>query len=121
MGGRVKYNVDADRIRCRDGHGAMARYYPNVGWRTGFYSGWRRIYYLEGRWEALQTRIEPVIFHWAPWWANWNGLSFRDLYAARYSAVLNIPANGYYDLCITSDDASLLYLDSLKLVDNDGI
>jgi hypothetical protein len=45
---------------------------------------------------------------------------YNQWYAIRCTGQLVITKSGYYNFSVASDDASILYIDGVKLVDNDG-
>ena len=54
---------------------------------------------------------------------DWDGLGdlFRDNFAVRYTAWLNVPADGVYTFFLESDDGSVLYLDEEEVIDNSDL
>ena len=53
----------------------------------------------------------------------WEGMGdeFADNFAARYTALLDVPADGEYTFVLESDDGSLLSIDGETLIDNSSL
>lgn len=51
--------------------------------------------------------------------AFWQG-GATDNFAARYTGALQVETAGRYTLYLTSDDGSALYIDGVRVIDNDG-
>ena len=50
-----------------------------------------------------------------------EGQIAADWYAIHFKGSLNVLEAGEYDLCLTSDDGSQLYIDETPVIDNDGV
>lgn len=44
----------------------------------------------------------------------------KDFFAIQWEGLLDVPSDGLYTFYLSSDDGSMLYLDKLLLIDNDG-
>ena len=53
----------------------------------------------------------------------WEGLddTYKDTFASRHRAFIEIPASGLYTFSIESDDGSALFIDGSRLILNDGV
>ena len=68
------------------------------------------------------ARVEADIFRDStndPW--EGLGAGFRDSFASRHTALLNIPADGEYTFSLESDDGSALWIDGGLVADNGGL
>eukprot|EP01138_Halocafeteria_seosinensis_P000303 gb/GECG01000312.1/.p1 GENE.gb/GECG01000312.1/~~gb/GECG01000312.1/.p1 ORF type:complete len:471 (+),score=18.84 gb/GECG01000312.1/:1-1413(+) len=50
-----------------------------------------------------------------------SGNPVSNLFFAHFSSLLNVPETGKYQIYLTSDDGSNLYIDGEKVLDNDGL
>ena len=71
---------------------------------------------------ADYARVDPqVVFPYdSEVWTELRGRFPAD-YASRHSGFLEIPAGGTYRLHLKSDDGSVMYIDGIKVIDNDGL
>ena len=78
--------------------------------------------YYEGKWktlpdfDSLKVRQKEVVSSIS----LMPDKSFND-YAIRFSGYINVPEDGFYTFYSKSDDGSTVYINDIKVVDNDGI
>ena len=78
--------------------------------------------YYEGKWktlpdfDSLKVRRKEVVSSIS----LMPDKSFND-YALRFSGYINVPEDGFYTFYSKSDDGSAVYINDIKVVDNDGI
>ena len=51
----------------------------------------------------------------------WSGVPVKDTFAMRWTGILDIGDGGRYEFSTESDDGSVLYISSTKVVNNDGM
>jgi len=52
---------------------------------------------------------------------SWGGVSFSDYVAVEITGFLEIETAGDYHFCLTSDDGSLLFINDLRVVNDEGL
>jgi alpha-mannosidase len=78
--------------------------------------------YAEGAWDRLPdfTLLESVRTFVAPEIAFPSDAPAED-FALRFDGYLAVPQDGAYELRLTSDDGSALWMGDVQLIDNDGL
>jgi len=78
-------------------------------------------YYYEGTWTTLPDyENEEILDIGITSTVNLNMAEATDYYSLVFKAYFNVEKDGDYTFYTTSDDGSSLYIDGMKIVDNDG-
>ena len=93
----------------------------SIGWATGSGAG-LKVKYYEGSWSSLPdfAALTPV-FEEVASIPKENIGNRDDYYGLRFSGYISIDQPGTYTFYTNSDDGSKLYIDSVLVVDNDGL
>ncbi|HDM78963.1 MAG TPA: hypothetical protein ENG51_21260, partial [Deltaproteobacteria bacterium] len=93
----------------------------SIGWAVKAGNGLNYEYY-HGVWDSLPDfdsltpESEGTVCNF-----NITERDRDDYFAFRFTGYIEIPENGWYRFCTTSDDGSKLYIDDTLVVDNDGL
>lgn len=78
-------------------------------------------HYYEGYFSAVdQIQKTPLVEKGIIAEPSINGAKQADHFAFIFSGIIFVPEDGVYEFMTTSDDGSVLYVDNIKIVDNDG-
>ncbi|WP_299252709.1 carbohydrate-binding protein [uncultured Aquimarina sp.] len=88
---------------------------------TNLSSGISYMYY-EGSWNSLPNfnSLSPISTGTASA-IDLSNTRSQDNFGLTFDGYINIPSNGSYTFYTTSDDGSSLWIDGIKVVDNDGL
>jgi hypothetical protein len=82
-----------------------------------------KVHYYEGNWEVLPDfhNIKPVKSGVVPKaYISFSGGAI-ELFGMQFEGFLDVPETDVYILYLSSDDGAILYLDSIELINYDGI
>ncbi|MBQ4802096.1 carbohydrate-binding protein [Aquimarina sp. MMG015] len=84
-------------------------------------SGISYVYY-EGNWNSLPNfnSLSPISTGIASA-IDLSNTQSQDNFGLTFNGYINVPSNGSYTFYTTSDDGSTLWIDGIKVVDNDGL
>ena len=78
-------------------------------------------HYYEGYFSAVdQIQKAPLVEKGIIAEPSINGAKQADHFAFIFTGIIFVPEDGVYEFMTTSDDGSVLHVDNIKIVDNDG-